>query len=247
MGVEAEDDFTPDAGTLDPRLDWTAGRRGIPYHDWGIYPGKPWARDQSYGGPYGPKKNVYWSENADSDGDQGTWAPGTAVNYSIIRFADVLLMAAECEAQLGNFGKAQEYVNRVRARAAGHESWLFKYNDDEDPSAGFSDEPAANYKINEYPQGNFTAQGKDYALRAIYYERKIELAMEGHRFFDLVRWGIADQELNAYFNFQGKITSDVRNGKFVKGKNDYYPIPQRQIDLSQSNGAPVLKQNPGYN
>jgi hypothetical protein len=71
--------------------------------------------------------------------------------------------------------------------------------------------------------------------------------MEGHRFFDLVRWGIADQELNAYFSYQGKITSDVRNGKFVKGKNDYYPIPQRQIDLSQSNGAPVLKQNPGYN
>lgn len=247
MGVEAEDDFTPDAGTLDPRLDWTAGRRGIPYHDWGIYPGKPWARDQSYGGPYGPKKNVYWSENADSDGDQGTWAPGTAVNYSIIRFADVLLMAAECEAQLGNFSKAEEYVNRVRARAADHESWLFKYNDDEDPSAGFSDEPAANYKINEYPAGSFTGQGKDYALRAVYYERKIELAMEGHRFFDLVRWGIADQELNAYFNFQGKITSDVRNGKFVKGKNDYYPIPQRQIDLSQSNGAPVLKQNPGYN
>ncbi|MEJ2902992.1 RagB/SusD family nutrient uptake outer membrane protein [Pedobacter panaciterrae] len=247
MGVEAGQNFTPDEGTLDPRLDWTAGRRGIPYHDWGIYPGKPWARDQSYGGPYGPKKNVYWSENADSDGDQGTWAPGTAVNYSIIRFADVLLMAAECEAQIGSLGKAQEYVNRVRARAADHESWLFKYKDDEDPSAGFSDEPAANYKINEYPAGNFTSQGKDYALRAIYYERKIELAMEGHRFFDLVRWGIADQELNAYFSYQGKITSDVRNGKFVKGKNNYYPIPQRQIDLSQSNGAPVLKQNPGYN
>ncbi|MNJ02591.1 SusD family protein [compost metagenome] len=71
--------------------------------------------------------------------------------------------------------------------------------------------------------------------------------MEGHRFFDLVRWGIAEQELNAYFNYQGKLTSDVRNGKYTKGKNDYYPIPQRQIDLSQAGGAPVLKQNSGYN
>ncbi|TCC96441.1 RagB/SusD family nutrient uptake outer membrane protein [Pedobacter hiemivivus] len=247
MGVEADEDFTPDAGTLDPRLDWTAGRRGIPYHDWGIYPGKPWARDQSYGGPYGPKKNVYWSETAEVDGDQGTWAPGTAINYSIIRFADVLLMAAECEAQVGSLDKAQSYVNLVRARAANPVTWLYKYEDDHDPGAGFSHEPAANYKINQYPLGNFLANGKDYALKATYYERKIELAMEGHRFFDLVRWGIADQELNAYFSYQGSITSDVRRGKFVKGKNDYYPIPQRQIDLSQAQGAAVLKQNPGYN
>nr|WP_121273543.1 RagB/SusD family nutrient uptake outer membrane protein [Pedobacter schmidteae] len=247
MGIEGNQPFTPDGGTLDPRLDWTAGRRGVPYHDWGIYPGKPWARDQSYGGPYGPKKNVYWHESADTDGDQGTWAPGTAINYSIIRFADVLLMAAECEAQAGSLSKAEDYVNLVRARAANPVTWLYKYKDDANPSAGFSNVPAANYKINQYPAGDFVAKGKEGALKAIYYERKIELAMEGHRFFDLVRWGIAEQELTAYFSYQGQFTSDVRKGKFVKGKHDYYPIPQRQIDLSQSQNAPVLKQNPGYN
>jgi len=247
MGVEGNQPFTPDQGTLDPRLDWTAGRRGIPYHDWGIYPGKPWARDQGYGGPYGPKKNVYWHEGADTDGDQGTWAPGTAINYSIIRFADVLLMAAECEAQAGSLSKAEDYVNLVRARAANPVTWLYKYKDDANPSAGFSNVPAANYKISQYPPGDFIIKGKEGTLTAIYYERKIELAMEGHRFFDLVRWGIAEQELNTYFRYQGQFTSDVRKGKFVKGKHDYYPIPQRQIDLSQAQSTPVLKQNPGYN
>ena len=71
--------------------------------------------------------------------------------------------------------------------------------------------------------------------------------MEGHRFFDLVRWGIADVALNAYFQYQGKLTLDVRNGHFTKGRNEYYPIPQPEIDLSVKGGTPVLKQNPGYN
>lgn len=247
MGVVGSAPFTPDAGTLDPRLDWTAGRRGVPYLDWGNYPGEPWIRDQTYGGPYGPKKNIYWQATAATDGDMTSWAPGSAINYLVIRFADVLLMAAECEAQVGSLGTAQAYVNRVRARAANKESWVYKYKDDANPLAGFSEEPAANYKVSEYPSGDFASHGKDYSLSAIYYERKIELAMEGHRFFDLVRWGIADKELNAYFSYQGKLTSDVRRGKFLPGKNDYYPIPQRQIDLSVSGGAKVLKQNPGYN
>lgn len=247
MGVNGGAPFVPDQGPLDPRLDWTAGRRGIPYLDWGLYPGEPWIRDQKYGGPYGPKKNIYWQATRATDEDKGTWAPGSAINYLVIRFADVLLMGAEAEAQAGSLSKAQEYVNIVRARAANPKGWVYKYKDDAKPLDGFSNVPAANYKVNEYPSGDFSSKGKDYALTAVYFERKLELAMEGHRFFDLVRWGIAEQELNAYFNYQGKITADVRNGKYTKGRNDYYPIPQRQIDLSQLNGAPVLKQNSGYN
>lgn len=247
MGISGSTPFTPDEGTVDPRLDWTAGRRGVPYLDWGNYPGEPWIRDQTYGGPYGPKKNIYWQETAATDADLTSWAPGSAINCIIIRFADVLLMAAECEAQIGSLNTAEQYVNRVRARAANKVGWVYKYNDDDDPLSGFSDVPAANYKVNEYPAGDFAAGGKDYSLNAIYYERKIELAMEGSRFFDLVRWGIAEKEINAYFSYQGKLTSDVRRGKFIAGKNEYYPIPQRQIDLSRSNGNIVLKQNPGYN
>jgi hypothetical protein len=164
----------------------------------------------------------------------------------VIRFADVLLMAAECEAQVGSLAKAEEYVNLVRARAANPQGFVYKYKNNNDPTGGYSTVPAANYKVSVYPAGDFGSKGKDYALNSIYYERKLELAMEGHRFFDLVRWGTAESELTAYFGYEGKLTSDVARGKFTKGKNDYYPIPQRQIDLSQSGGSPVLKQNPGY-
>jgi hypothetical protein len=244
MHISSSTAFTPDAGNIDPRLDWTAGRRGIPYLDWGVHPGDSWVRDQSYAGPYSPIKNVYWNATQDVDGDNHSWAPGSAINYNVIRFADVLLMAAEVEAQLGNMPKAQTYVNMVRTRAANPAGWVHTYKDPKNPTGGFTNTPAANYKVSPYPGGAFVS--KDFALKAIYFERKIELAMEGHRFFDLVRWGTAETELNAYFKYQNTVTTDLRSGKYVKGKNDYYPIPQRQIDLSASGGSPVLKQNTGY-
>jgi len=247
MGVSSAADFVPDAGRLDPRLDWTVGRRGLPYHDWGYHPGASWIRLQSYGGPYAPKKNIYWQSTQDQHSDQSSWAPGNAINVLIIRFADVLLMAAEAEAQVGSLAKAQEYVNLVRARAASEESWLHDYEDPSDPLAGFSDDPAANYVISVYPAGHFSGLGKEAALRAIYFERKLELAMEGHRFFDLVRWGIAEETLNAYFQYESTITTDIRGGRFVSGKNEYYPIPNFQIDLSVIDGTPMLQQNPNYN
>ncbi len=67
--------------------------------------------------------------------------------------------------------------------------------------------------------------------------------MEGHRFFDLVRWGEAEERLNAYFDFQGDLTRDVRGAQF---QHEIFPIPQRQIDLSVVDGEPMLEQNPGY-
>ncbi|GAB3913366.1 RagB/SusD family nutrient uptake outer membrane protein [Larkinella knui] len=249
QGIASDQPFTPDAGPLDPRLDWTVGRRGIPYLDWGYHPGAKWIRSpgQTYAGPYSPKKNIYMQATAGLYADQHSWAPGTAINLNIIRYADVLLMAAEAEAQLGNLAQAQTYVNLVRARAANPVNFVYTYIDPAKPLNGYTTTPAANYKAAVYPAGRFAALGKDGALNAIYFERKLELAMEGHRFFDLVRWGIAEPVLNAYFTYESTITTDIRGGRFIKGKNDYFPIPQRQIDLSTSSGTSSLTQNPGYN
>ncbi|MBS0031319.1 RagB/SusD family nutrient uptake outer membrane protein [Chitinophaga sp. 22321] len=245
QGILSSTAFVPETGTLDPRLDWTVGRRGLPYHDWGNHPGASWIRDQAYAGPYAPKKMVYWQFNQDKYKDAHSWAPGSAINVLLIRFADVLLMSAECHAQTGDLPGATALVNQIRDRMINHpENWLHKYKDDTKPLQGFDPtKMAANYKIGRYAT---TFASKDFALKAIYFERKLELATEGHRFFDLVRWGIADAALNAFITYESAITTDLRGGHFTKGKNEYFPVPQRQIDLTIIGGERVLDQNPNY-
>ncbi|MCW3463072.1 RagB/SusD family nutrient uptake outer membrane protein [Chitinophaga nivalis] len=241
MGLSSGAAFVADADPLDPRLDWTVGRRNIPYHDWGYHPGADWLRDQSYGGPYSPKKMVYWKVDQDKYKDAHSWAPGSAINVLLIRFSDVLLMTAECAAQLNDLGTAMTLVNRVRSRMKDNPAnWLHDYKPG---TTEFNpNKLAANYKIELYT----SFPDKGYALKAIYFERKLELANEGHRFFDLSRWGIADQVMNAYYAFESKITPDLNGANFTKGRNEYFPVPQRQIDLTLKDGKPVLTQNAGY-
>lgn len=233
QGIQSKDPFTPDAGRLDPRIDHSIGRRGLPYLDWGPHPGSDWIRDQSYGGPHAPKKFIYYKAQEGSLTDGSSWTKGyTAMNYNIIRFADVLLMAAEAEVEVGTLAKAQEYVNLVRRRSANAAGFVKK-------SDGTTD--AANYVISEYiaPWAD-----KELATKAVRFERKLELSGEGHRFFDLVRWGIAATEINAYLTYEGaKLPNSLGGARFTPNKNEYMPIPQRQIDLQ---GADVLKQNTGY-
>ncbi len=242
QGILSTQAFTPDAGSLDPRIDWTIGRRGIPYLDWGLHPGQAWIRDQSFSGPYAPKKNIWWHKTEEFH-DNNSWAPATAINYNVIRFADVLLLAAEAHAQTNDLPGAMALVNKVRSRSAAPAGWVYKYINDANPALGFSNVPAANYVIKPY----LSFPTKDYALKAIYFERKLELGMEGHRFFDLSRWGIAETTLNKFYAYEGSITNDVKSGKFKTGKNEFYPIPQVEIDKTVVNGTPTLKQNPGYN
>lgn len=228
--IEASAPFTPDAGRLDPRVDHTVGRRAIPYLDWQDHPGKAWIRNQDNGGPYSPKKYVYTRTEQGSFQDNSSWTPGyTGINFMIIRFADVLLMAAEAEVELGNLEKAREYVNLVRNRA---KNSFLKRPDGSN---------AANYVVEPYTAAWTDANA---ARAAVRFERKLELGMEGHRFYDLVRWGTAKAELDAYFALDGTILNAALGGSvFNPGKDELLPIPQNQIDLV---GTDILVQNPGF-
>jgi hypothetical protein len=233
FGVKSAEPFTPDAGLLDPRLDHSTGRRSIPYLDWVEHPGHNWIRDQSYGGPYSPKKFVFYKATQNTYSDGSSWTRGwTAINQPLMRFADVLLMAAECEVEDGSLEKAREYVNQVRQRVSDPSTWVKKIS---------TGDNAANYVI-----GLYSAPWADQnnARIAVRFERKLELSGEGHRFFDLVRWGIAAEMLNRYVQYEGvKLIGALGGSTFIAGKNEYYPIPQNQIDIE---GADVLAQNPGY-
>lgn len=233
QGIESSAPFTPETGPLDPRLDWTVGRRGLPYLDWGIEPGKAWIRDQDNGGPYLAKKRFYYKSQTGSL-EETAWPNGNANNYSFVRFADVLLWAAECEVEVGSLDAARDYVNQVRTRAANPAGWVHTYVDDTDPTKGNTNTPAANYKIGLYLTP-WTDQAT--ARKAVQFERRIELAMEGNRFFDLVRYGNADVVLNAYLAKEKNLRPYYVGAVFTKGKNEYFPIPQDEID--KSHGALV--------
>jgi len=234
--------FVPYAGTLDPRLDWSVGRRGIPFLDWAVAEGTVWQRDAGYGGPYSPKKNIYRKAQEETYSDHDFWNSPSAIsslNINLIRFSDVILWLAECEVEAGDLEQARTYVNVIRARAAAPASYVYKYNDDAHPENGFSATPAANYKV-----GLYTAAWTDQATarKAVHFERRLELAMEGHRFFDLVRWGEAEATINKYLTYEKTLRSYLSDAAFSTNQDEYQPIPQRQIDLSQG----ALTQNPGY-
>ncbi len=183
--VWTEDNSMP----VDPRLDWTVGRRGIPYWDWGVHTGSDWIRSQEYAGPYSPKKQVYKKSQEGKYTENGAWTTGfTANGYRMIRYADLLLLLAECRIETGDLEGARVNINLVRARAANREGFVKE-------SDGVTD--AARYEIKEYPSG-YPFDSKENARLALMMERKLELGMEGHRWFDLNRWGIANRRNQPY-------------------------------------------------
>ena len=245
-GYQSSDPFTPYSGTLDPRLDWTVGRRGIPYLDWGVHPGFDWIRGNQVYGPYSPKKDVYYKAQ-EATFVQNNFSLVSAINVNLIRFADILLWTAEVEVEVGSLDQAELYVNMVRNRAANPAGFVHTYTDPANPLSGSTTTPAANYYIKPYPPGYFAAQGQTFAKNAVRYERMLELGMEGHRFFDLVRWGITATEINAYLVKEQIKRNYLKGAIFTPNKNEYFPIPQTQIDLSAgANGKPAMTQNPGY-
>ncbi len=249
---------SPWTGTVDPRLDWAVGRPGKPYFDWGIID-TTWIRDQTNDGFFVPKKNGY------ALSQQGTYSSTETVfwgaaevdanNVNLCRFADVLLWDAECEAQIGSLDQAETYVNMVRQRAANPVGYVYLNATYDAAHSMYTPQttPADNYKVSQYPAGAFTSQGQAYAINAIQMERRLELAIEGHRFFDLARYdngtGSMAATLNAYVSVEKNRHSFylVNNtAQFTKGVNEYFAIPQNELDAENATGKIYLKQNPGY-
>ena len=261
-------DTSFDGGMLspvDPRLDWTVGRDKTPYKDWGLH-NRSWIRDASYSGPYSPKKNV--QENAANGENNVGWQATQTndVNIHIYRFADAMLLLAEADVQTGNLEAARALVNQIRARAGQTAQNCGVPSD----AAAAADElaawptcagnsnmtialvqnatldsvstPWAVYRIGLYP-GPWTDQAT--ALQAVKLERRLELAMEGQRFFDLRRWGDADTVIANYIAVE-KNRIPYLAGVTFASRNHLYPIPAIQVELSKVGGTDMLVQNPGW-
>jgi hypothetical protein len=252
------DKTNPWTGTVDPRLDWTAGRPGKPWFDWGTIDSS-WIRDVPNDGLFVTMKNNY------AKSQQGTFSSTETVfwgaaevaanNITLCRFSDVLLWDAECEAQIGSLDQAETYVNMVRQRASNPAGFVYLNAAYNGANSMYTPQttPADNYKVSAYPVGAFATMGQAKALQAIYFERRIELAMEGQRFFDLARYdngtGSMAATLNTYVGVEKNRSGFylVNNtALFTKGVNEYFAIPQKEIDAENSTGTIYLKQNPGY-
>lgn len=230
--IDANGTTPPDSGlSVDPRIDHTVGIPGRPFkyrntvNDSGdmVY-NFSWARDPGVYGYFGNMKEQQ-APDCSCYVKEGPFV-GTSKNVDFIRYADVLLWKAEALIQLNRWDEALPLINQVRNRAAASTQRPI--------DAGATD----IYAISPYS----SFPSKDYALKALMFERRLEFAMEGHRWYDLVRWGIAEETLNAYLAEEKTKRDFLANAQFTAGRDEYYPIPQREIDFTGG----LYVQNPGY-
>lgn len=222
-------DFTNN--TFDPRLDHTVAVPGHPYkYSTNFIYEKTWARAPQVYGYFSSLKETV----APDDPSFQKIPPfmSSSKNYEVIRYADVLLWKAEALIQLNRFNEALPIINAVRQRAMVSTTKL-KYSD----GTYFS-----NYKMDVYKPGVNCNWTKDFAWQALVWERRLEFAMEGSRFFDLVRWGIAAEYLNKYFQEESSRRVYLKDAHFKKNRDEYLPIPLAQLNYSRG----VYTQNVGW-
>lgn len=222
-------DLDLSANTVDPRFDHTIA---VPGHNWKydqneVYQAS-WNRTPSVYGYFASlKENVPRNQYV----QVGPFY-GNAKNKILIRYADVLLWKAEALIELGRQDEALVLINQIRTRAANSTALLKLANGNAE----------ANYKIETYQPGINCTWTQEYARQALRWERRLEFAMEGNRFFDLVRWGIADTYLNTYFATEKTKRAYLQDAVFTKGRDEYLPIPLNQVRFSHN----LYQQNPGY-
>lgn len=214
--------------TVDPRLDFVVGRPTITYKTYRETPCQSWVRDRGVYGHNCAKR--FWVSPESPDMIKG-WPWGASeLNWQIIRYADLLLYKAEALIELGeDLETARQLINRVRQRAMNSE-YVKDFNNPE--------KDAANYKIGLYPAEGWT---QDYARQALRTEMRLEKALEGERFFDLVRWGIAQDVMTRYFEAEKDQRVYYQVAKFDAGE-EYFPIPVAQYNFSLGR----YTQNYGY-
>lgn len=216
----------------DPRLFHTVAIDGLPYkYNEDLLFQNSWNRNPEVYGNFASLK-----ENVDPACDCFVnLSPyyANSMNKILIRFADVLLMRAEAFIELNRESEALPLINQIRQRAQNSANGLINYSD---PDL----KPVMEIAL--YEDGKNCTWNQTFARYALRWERRLEFAMENMRFFDLVRWGIADQVMNKYFQSERARRSYLKEAVFTKNKNEYVPIPQQQIGYSKD----VYKQNYGW-
>ena len=218
------------ANNMDPRIAHTLGIIGMPfkYDPNRIY-------DESYArvpGVYGYVLGMKDQELPSSPAFRQYQAFfSISRNTDQIRYGDLLLMKAEALIELGRMSEALPIINGIRARAISPASLS---------RLVYADGSATGkWKVGQYSD----LGSQDNARKILRWERRLELAFESKRFFDLVRWGIAEQTLNTYFEVEKTRRDYLVDGFFTAGRDEYLAIPQAQIIISQG----LYEQNPGYN
>jgi hypothetical protein len=214
--------------TVDVRLDHTVGIDGHVYkYDNTKLFSNSWVRDPGVYGNFHTMRNQQLATSS-SYFKNGPFM-GVAKNYDILRYDEILLIQAEAYIELGQPDKALPLINQIRARAAASTGRLKKLD------GSF----ASKYNVQPYSVTGWT---QDYARTALRWERRLEFATEGQRFFDLVRWGIAAQVLNDYISIEKARRTFLATAVFTAGRDEYLPIPQSEITFTKG----LYKQNPGY-
>jgi len=232
---------------LDPRLDWTVGRDGVPYKDWGPH-ASGWIRAPAFSGPYSPKKSAY--EEASGAMSNVGWVNTqlSSMNIHIYRYADMLLLLAEAYVEVGRLDDARTIVNLIRARAA-----VAAQGPGTDQASIAVPIDDASITWADYQVGQYTTAWTDatYAREAVRTERRLELSMEGKRFFDLKRWGVAEDVLNQYIAVEETRRTMLSVASSFTSRYYLFPIPSLQIELSRvtdesGQQTDMLVQNPGW-
>ena len=216
-------DYDMSLDNADPRLFLTVGMPGLPYmfnKNYMMDKTSVWSRS---GGVYGYYVSLKQNVDPALIGEyliKGSyWA--SSMNRIVFRYADVLLMRAEAYAQLGNSEQAIALVNQIRQRAAGSTQMIGSYQN--------------TYGVKMYVTPYKGSYSKDETVKIVKMERRLELAMESERFFDLVRWGDAATVLNKYYAEEIDNCALYSDAHFTANKGEYLPIPFVQMSAAHGN------------